>query len=86
ESKFTAINPADLLASKKYPDSAGWFIWGDGDPENKPEQLKLYGLAQAAGMKVQQWESVGTGHDWGTVTAGLAHVMPWMATQMNLTN
>jgi S-formylglutathione hydrolase FrmB len=85
ESKFTAINPADLLASKKYPDSAGWFIWGDGDPENKPEQLKLYGLAKAAGMDVQQWESVGTGHDWGTVTAGLAQVMPWMAIQMNLT-
>jgi S-formylglutathione hydrolase FrmB len=85
ESKFKAINPADLLAAKKYPDSAGWFIWGDGDPENKPEQLQLYNAAKAAGMDVYQWESTGTGHDWGTVTNGLAHVMPWMATQMNLT-
>lgn len=85
EAKFKAINPADLLASKKYPNSAGWFIWGDGDPENKPEQLQLYNAAKAAGMDVQQWESAGTGHDWGTVTNGLAHVMPWMATKMNLT-
>jgi S-formylglutathione hydrolase FrmB len=85
ESKFTAINPADLMAKNKYPHSAGWFIWGEGDPENKPEQLKLYAAAQAAGMDVQQWEAPGTGHDWGTVTAGLAHVMPWMATRMNLT-
>jgi len=36
-------------------------------------------------MTVQQWESAGTGHDWGTVSAALAHVMPWMATQVNLT-
>ena len=85
ESKFKAINPADLMASKKYPDSAGWFIWGEADPENKPEQLQLYAAAKAAGMDVQQWEAPGTGHDWGTVTAGLAHVMPWMATRMNLT-
>lgn len=85
ESKFKAINPADLLAANKYPDSAGWFIWGDADPENKPEQLQLYAAAKAAGMDVQQWESAGTGHDWGTVTAGLAHVMPWMAAKMNLT-
>ena len=35
-------------------------------------------------MDVQQWEAAGTGHDWGTVTAALAHVMPWMATRMNL--
>jgi len=85
ESKFKAINPADLMASEKYPDSAGWFIWGEADPENKPEQLQLYAAAKAAGMDVQQWEAPGTGHDWGTVTAGLAHVMPWMATRMNLT-
>jgi len=84
ESRFIAINPADLLATKRFPNSDGWFIWGAEDPANKPDQQKLYTAAQAAGMKVQEWESAGTGHDWGTVTAALTHVMPWMATQMNL--
>jgi len=73
------------MAAKKYPHSAGWFIWGDADPEAKAEQLQVYAAAKAAGMTVQQWESAGTGHDWGTVSAALAHVMPWMATQVNLT-
>jgi S-formylglutathione hydrolase FrmB len=85
QSKFTAINPADLLASKTYPTSAGWFIWGGTDPETKTAQQQLAGAAQTAGMTIQQWAAPGTGHDWATVVAGLSHAMPWMATQMNLT-
>ena len=85
QSKFIAVNPADLLARNAYPTSAGWFIWGAADPETKAGQQQLAASAQAAGMTVQQWEAPGTGHDWGTAVAGLTHTMPWAATQMNLT-
>jgi S-formylglutathione hydrolase FrmB len=86
QSKFTAINPADLLASKTYPTSAGWFIWGAADPETKTAQQQLAAAAQAAGMTIQQWEAPATGHDWDTVVAGLTHAMHWIATQTNLTS
>lgn len=49
------------------------------------EQLHVYAAAKAAGMEVQQWESPGTGHDWDTATAGVAHTLPWLAGRMNLT-
>ena len=84
-SKFTAINPADLLANKTYPKSAGWFLWGAADPDIKTAQQQLFTAAQAAGMTAQQWEVPGTGHDWNTVTNGLHHALPWIAAQTNLT-
>jgi S-formylglutathione hydrolase FrmB len=85
ESRFKAVNPADLLANKTYPTSAGWFLWGAADPDTKTGQQQLFTAAQAAGMTAQQWEVPGTGHDWDTVTNGLRHVLPWIATQTNLT-
>ena len=83
--KYTAINPADLLASRSYPTSAGWFLWGAADPDTKTVQQQLFAATQTAGMTVHQWEVPGTGHDWDTATEGLAHTIPWIATQMNLT-
>jgi S-formylglutathione hydrolase FrmB len=84
--KFTAINPADLLASRSYPTSAGWFLWGATDPDTKTGQQQLFAAAQKAGMTVQQWEVPVTGHDWDTATAALTHTIPWIATQTGLTN
>lgn len=86
EAAFKAINPMDIMASKKFPNSAGWFIVGADDSQYGPQQQQVYQAAQAAGMNVQFWESPGTAHDWGTAVAGLSHVMPWMAQQMHLTS
>lgn len=83
EAKFRAVNPVDLLATNKYPGSAGWFIWGS--TESDVDVKRLIPLATAAGMQIQQYESEGNGHDWATVVAGLTQAMPWMATKMNLT-
>ena len=83
--KFTAINPADLLASRTYPTSAGWFLWGAADPDTKTGQQQLFAAAQTAGMTVQQWEVPGTGHDWDTVIGALTHTIAWIATKTNLT-
>ena len=85
EAKFQAINPKDIMAVKKFPDTSGWFIAGSEDQDTGPGQRTLNGIAQAAGMDTQFWESPGTGHDWATAVNGLTHTMPWMAKQMNLT-
>ena len=86
ESKFIAINPADLMQKNKYPHSAGWFVWGQNDPDYRSDQLHNYKLAKAAGMAVQTWESPGTAHDWATATAALDHTMPWIASTTGLTS
>ena len=76
---------AILTSGKKFPHSAGWFMWGSEDSGTKPGQLQLFPAAQAAGMDVQQWESVGTSHDWVTADSSLRHAMPWIAARTNLT-
>lgn len=83
--RFRAINPADQLGTRKYPNSAGWFIWGERDPDTGAALAGLSAAAGAAGMSVTTWTAPGSGHDWNTVTTGLAHAMPWLATRMNLT-
>jgi S-formylglutathione hydrolase FrmB len=86
EAKFKAINPKDIMAGKRFEDTAGWFIAGSEDNDTNPGQQKLNKIAQAAGMNTQFWESPGTGHDWTTAVNGITHTMPWMATQMGLTS
>ena len=86
EAKFKKINPKDIMATKRFENTSGWFISGSEDNDTNPGQRELNQIAQAAGMKSQFWESPGTGHDWSTAVNGLAHTMPWTATQMNLTS
>jgi S-formylglutathione hydrolase FrmB len=75
----------DLMSTRKFPDSAGWFIVGSEDAEYKTQQQAVYAAAQQAGMNVQYWENPGSGHDWGTAVAGLEHTMPWIAQKTGLT-
>ncbi len=85
EAKFKAINPLDLMAAKRYPNTAGWFIIGAEDGIEGPTFPKLFAAAQAAGMDVQYWEVPGLGHDWAVPVAGLTHVMPWLGARMGIT-
>jgi S-formylglutathione hydrolase FrmB len=82
---FVKVNPMDLMSTRKFPDSAGWFIVGSEDAEYKTQQQAVYAAAQQAGMNVQYWENPGSGHDWGTAVAGLEHTMPWIAQKTGLT-
>ncbi len=83
-SKFTAINPMDIMATKKFPTIAGWFVVGSQDTAVDSDLQRVKSAAQSAGMNVQYWRSVGSSHDWNTAVAGLAHVMAWMGHRMNL--
>lgn len=85
EAKFKAINPIDIMATKKFPNTAGWFIAGSDDLPYQLEQQKIYQAAKANGMDVTYWEVPGGTHDWITPISGLEHVMPWLGQRMNLT-
>ena len=85
ESKFTAINPIDIMGRAKFPTIAGWFIVGSQDSAVDSDLQRVKSAAQSAGMNVQYWQSAGSAHDWTTAAAGLAHAMPWMGHRMNIT-
>jgi len=86
ESAFAAINPMNIMASKKFPNTAGWFLIGGRDLESRmQQQQQVYLAAKAAGMRVFFWQNPGSSHEWGTAVAGLAHVVPWLAGRLNIT-
>ena len=86
QAKLLTTQPLNQLKSgMKFPHTAGWFMWGSEDSGIKPGQQQLYQAAKDAGMDVQEWESVGTSHDWVTPERSLAYAMPWIASRTNLT-
>lgn len=80
---FTAVNPLDLLKSRRYPDSAGIFVVGSDDNDYKPGQQEMYDAAKAAGMDVQYVEVPG-GHSFAVWSEGLRRELPWLATRTGL--
>jgi len=85
ESKFKAINPIDIMASKKFPGIAGRFIVGGDDTGSLAGQQAIYQAAKNAGMDVQFLQVPGVGHDWSLAVSGLTTAMPWLAQRLNIT-
>ncbi|MFD4183213.1 alpha/beta hydrolase, partial [Rhodococcus sp. NPDC058514] len=82
-SAFTAVNPMDLMASRRYPDTAGVFVVGSDDNEYRPGAQRVYQAAKNAGMNVSYLELPG-GHSFAVWSAGLEHELGWLATRMGL--
>lgn len=83
EAAFAKINPLDLLAAQKYPDSAGVFVIGSNDKDYQPGAQKLYQAAKDAGMDVQYVEVPG-GHSFAVWSAGLEKEMTWLSQRLGL--
>ncbi|MFJ6096990.1 alpha/beta hydrolase [Williamsia muralis] len=81
--KFTAVNPMDLMKSKKYPQVAGAFVVGKDDAEYRPGLQQVYQAAQAAGMDVH-FNVVPGGHSFAVWSAGLKLEMPWLGKRLGL--
>jgi S-formylglutathione hydrolase FrmB len=81
--KFTAVNPMDLMKSKKYPEVAGAFVVGKDDAEYRPGLTQVYQAAQAAGMDVHL-NVVPGGHSFAVWSAGLKLEMPWLGKRLGL--
>lgn len=80
---FRAANPADLLASRTYPDIAGAFVVGADDSEFGPGVRDLYEAALRAGADVRYAELPG-GHSYAVWSEGLRLELPWLARRMGL--
>lgn len=83
DAAFVKVNPMDLLATRKYPNSGGVFVVGSDDNEFKPGQQKVYDAAKAAGMDVKYLELPG-GHSFAVWSAGVEQELGWISQRMGL--
>jgi S-formylglutathione hydrolase FrmB len=84
EAAFAAVNPLDVMAKKRFPDTAGYFVAGQQDTEYLPEAQRAFAAAQAAGMDVQLHLLPG-GHTFEVWGPGLEDALPWLATRLGMT-
>ncbi|MBS2535589.1 hypothetical protein KGQ20_22770 [Catenulispora sp. NF23] len=80
---FSAVNPLDVLKTKKFPQVAGVILVGASDGTYGPQQRQVFAACQQAGMKVSYVEVPG-GHSFDTWRVGLARELPWIAEQNGL--
>lgn len=83
EAAFVAVNPMDLLKTRKYPDSGGAFVVGADDADYKPGQQQMYEAAKSAGMDVVYLEVPG-GHSFAVWSEGLKQELPWLMQRVGL--
>ena len=83
ESAFEAVNPMDLLETKRFPDSGGAFVVGADDDEYRAGQQAMYKAAEAAGMDVRYSEIPG-GHSFAVWSEGLKQQLPWLMQRVGL--
>jgi len=81
---FTAVNPLDVLTTRRFPGTAGFLVAGQQDPQYLPQARQLLGACRAAGMDVQLQILPG-GHTWQVWGPGLTAALPWLGTRLGLT-
>lgn len=83
EAAFREHNPADLLATRRFPGLSGAFVYGSSDSEYGPAARELHKAALAAGVDAHLSELPG-GHSYAVWSAGLRQELPWLAQQTGL--
>ncbi|MEE1827415.1 alpha/beta fold hydrolase [Streptomyces sp. BE20] len=83
EAKFNAIDPLQVMAARKFPDTAAAIVVGRTDNEFRPQQEKVYKAALDAGMNAK-FDLMPGGHGWIIFRPGIVDQLPWMAQQTGL--
>jgi S-formylglutathione hydrolase FrmB len=83
EAAFHRTNPADLLATRKFPGTAGVLTAGTGDNEYKPQQQQVLDLCRRNGLDVTWFEVPGV-HNWQAWAGGLEAALDWLAGRLGL--
>ncbi|WP_206343141.1 alpha/beta hydrolase [Streptomyces mesophilus] len=83
EAAFRKVNPMDVMARQKFPDTAGVFVAGTDDATFGPQAKVVYDAARKAGMHVDLMDLPG-GHTWQVWRPGLEKNIPWLARQTKL--
>lgn len=85
EAAFVKINPLDVLARTRFPDSAAIFAAGAQDAVYGPQTRTVYQAALAAGMDAQYLDLPG-GHNSPFWASALAASTDWLGTRLMLTD
>jgi S-formylglutathione hydrolase FrmB len=81
---FGRVNPIAVLASTRFPRSAGVFVAGSNDRTYAPQQRTMFRAARHAGMNVT-FMYISGGHDWAVARNGLQSNVAWLASQLGIT-
>jgi enterochelin esterase-like enzyme len=81
---FAAANPLDILATRRFRDTAGFFAVGRDDREYLPQQRAVAEACRHAGMRVDAVEMPG-GHTWAVWGPGFARGLDALAGRLGLT-
>jgi len=83
ETAFTRVNPMDVLARQRFPDTAGVIVAGRDDAVYRPAAAEVFRAGRQAGLDLQ-WKELPGGHDWTVWRSGLYDSLPWLATRTGL--
>jgi S-formylglutathione hydrolase FrmB len=84
EAAFAAVNPLDVMARKRFPDTAGFLVAGEQDTVYGPQAQRVLAACRAAGMDVRLVLKPG-GHTWDVWGPGLQDALPWLAGRLGMT-
>ncbi|MET0189587.1 MAG: alpha/beta hydrolase-fold protein [Pseudonocardia sediminis] len=82
--EFAAHEPADLLASRRYPGTGGWFEVGSADAEPFAATRALVPPARRAGIDTCEVVVPGGGHTFDVFSQAFSDSLPWMAARLGL--
>jgi S-formylglutathione hydrolase FrmB len=85
EAAFTRVNPMDVLARERFPQTSGVIVTGHGDALYRQAGVDVFEACRRAGMDVQLKELPGA-HDWNVWRPGLYDSLPWLAARTGLTS
>jgi enterochelin esterase-like enzyme len=83
EAAFTRVNPMDILARERFPQTAGVIVAGRYDLHYRQADAEVFDACRKAGMDVL-WKELPGAHDWNVWRPGLYDSLPWLAARTGL--
>ncbi|KJK45214.1 hypothetical protein UK23_26865 [Lentzea aerocolonigenes] len=83
EAAFHRVNPMDILARQRFPQTAGIIVAGRDDATYRKADAEVFEACRKAGMDVQ-WKETPSGHDWNMAREGFYGALPWLARRTGL--
>jgi S-formylglutathione hydrolase FrmB len=84
EAAFHAVNPLDLLRTRRYLQTAGRLVAGADDTEFRPQAERVAAALKTAGVPATLTMLPGA-HTWDVWGPGLETELPWLGTRLGLT-
>ena len=81
---FTAVNPLDLLTTRRYLQTAGVLVAGADDAEYRSQAERVEAALRTAGIPAPLTVLPGA-HTWDVWGPGLEASLPWLGTRLGLT-